>query len=276
MATVTRAVAAVLLLGAVLSACSHSPRTAASPPRPPEDSVTSSSPTPSPSPDLPPLRVVGLGDSVMAGTGCDCHDLLQQYADSLAARTRRTVRADNLGTDGAITDDLLEDLRTDARTRNLVAGADVVVVVVGANDLLPQLQAWRAGSCEHSCFGPPVRQMGDQLARVLAALGAARNGRTDHVLVTDYWNVFQDGQVALDADGQAGLDWSTEVTSAANAAICGAARSAQAACVDLVSPFKGPNGGDPTRLLADDGDHPNPAGTRVIVRALMGATPDDL
>jgi len=275
-ATVTRAVAAVLLLGAVLSACSHSPRTAASPPRPPEDSVTSSSPTPSPSPDLPPLRVVGLGDSVMAGTGCDCRDLLQQYADSLAARTRRTVRADNLGTDGAITDDLLEDLRTDARTRNLVAGADVVVVVVGANDLLPQLQQWRTASCDDSCFGPPVAHMGRQLARVLAAVRAARNGRTDHVLVTDYWNVFQDGRVALDADGREGVAWSTKVTTAANAAICGAAQGAQATCVDLFAPFKGSGESDPTPLLADDGDHPNAAGTRLIVQALVGATPGGL
>jgi lysophospholipase L1-like esterase len=220
--------------------------------------------------------VVGLGDSVMAGTACDCPDLLQQYAASLSTRTNRVVRADNLGSNGAITGDLLEDLRGDARTRSLVASADVVVVVVGANDLLPQLDAWRSGSCDSSCFGPPVQQMGGQLGRVLAALQSARNGRTDHVLVTDYWNVFQDGKVARDSDGQAGVNWSTKVTTAANTAICRAAQSAQATCVDLFVPFKGLGERDPTSLLADDGDHPNAAGTRVIVQALMGATPDDL
>jgi lysophospholipase L1-like esterase len=96
------------------------------------------------------------------------------------------------------------------------------------------------------------------------------------VLVTDYWNVFRDGQVALDSDGAAERDWSVRVTNAANAAICKAARIQGATCVDLVAPFKGSGDRDPTPLLADDGDHPNAAGMKVIVAALMKATPNDL
>ena len=271
-----RALVAVIVGTAVLAACASGPRVTTATSQPPSDSVASSSPTPSASPSLGQLRVVGLGDSVMAGNACSCRDLLQQYADALAARTHRSVRSDNLGVDGAVTSDVLDALRSDARTRDVIAQADVVVVVIGANDLIPQLEQWRASSCPSSCFGPPVQQMGRQLAQVLDALQSARNGRTDHVLVADYWNVFQDGQVAVDADGREGVAWSTKVTTAANAAICQAAQSAQATCVDLFSPFKGSGEDDPTGLLADDGDHPNAAGTRVIAQALIGATPGDL
>ena len=276
MATVIRVVAAVLAGGAILSACSLSPRAGAPPRSSPRDSVSSSSPSAPAVADRAPLRVVGLGDSVMAGTACGCRNLLQRYGDALAARTGRHVRADNLGANGAVTSDLLEDLRGDARTRNLVVRADVVVVVIGANDLVPRLDEWREGSCDDSCFRPSVQQMGRRLGQVLAAVQAARHGRTDHVLVTDYWNVFQDGQVARDTDGQAGVDWSTRVTAAANAEICRAAQLAGATCVDLVAPFKGLGERDPTPLLADDGDHPNAAGTRLIAHALIQATPDDL
>jgi lysophospholipase L1-like esterase len=42
--------------------------------------------------------------------------------------------------------------------------------------------------------------------------------------------------------------------------------------VDLAEPFKGPSGtGDPSDLLADDGDHPNAAGHRRIASALLAA-----
>lgn len=44
--------------------------------------------------------------------------------------------------------------------------------------------------------------------------------------------------------------------------------------VDLVKPFRGPSGdGDPTPLLADDGDHPNAAGVDAIADALAAKVP---
>jgi lysophospholipase L1-like esterase len=92
------------------------------------------------------------------------------------------------------------------------------------------------------------------------------------VLVTDYWNVFTDGDVARSTGGQAQVDWSADVTAAANQQICAAARSAGDVCVDLVPVFK-PGGSDPTPLLAADGDHPNAAGVQATVRALLASTP---
>jgi lysophospholipase L1-like esterase len=263
--------ACLVVLTVLLAACGHAPSRAAGP----APASTTASPTAIPgSPRLPPLRVLGLGDSVMAGTNCGCKGLVEEYGDALAAQTHRAVHVDNLGSNGAIASDVLHEL-SDPRTRALVVRADVVVLTVGANDLVPQLQAWRTSTCEDPCFRGPVREMGRTVDRVLHELEVARGGRNDHVLVTDYWNVFQDGRVALDTDGRAGVAWSSRVTAAANDAICRAARAQGAVCVDLLAPFKG-SGRDPTPLLADDGDHPNAAGVQVIVHALMRATPTDL
>ena len=218
------------------------------------------------------LRVVGLGDSVMVGTNCGCAGLAEEYASALANRTGDTVTVQNLGVDGMVTNDLLEDLRSDATTRAAIAGANVVLVTIGANDLLPELDQWRSSGCDEACVAGPAAQMGRNLAEVLTALDVLREAHRGTVLVTDYWNVFTDGDVARSSGGQALVDWSTDVTSAANHQICAAARAAGDSCVDLVTVFK-PGGADPTPLLAQDGDHPNTAGVRAIVEALLAATP---
>jgi lysophospholipase L1-like esterase len=218
------------------------------------------------------LHVVGLGDSVMTGANCDCAGLAEEYASALANRTGDTVVVQNLGVDGSVTDDLLEDLRGDANTRSAIAGADVVLVTIGANDLLPELDEWRSAGCDETCVAGPAARMGRNLAGILTALDGLRTGHHGTVLVTDYWNVFTDGEVARSSGGQAQVDWSADVTAAANRQICAAARTAGDTCVDLVPVFK-PGGDDPTPLLAADGDHPNAAGVQAIVRALLAATP---
>jgi lysophospholipase L1-like esterase len=223
-------------------------------------------------PNAPVLHVVGLGDSVMAGTNCGCAGLAEEYGTALGTRDGAHVVVTNLGVGGLVTGDLLEDLQGDQGTRTAIAGADVVLVTIGANDLLPQLDEWRSDGCDESCFSGPAARMGQNLGKVLTALNAARAGHPATVLVTDYWNVFTDGDVARSTGGQAQVDWSADVTAAANDQICTAARTAGDTCVDLVPVFK-PSGADPTALLASDGDHPNAAGVQAIVTALLAATP---
>ena len=76
--------------------------------------------------------------------------------------------------------------------------------------------------------------------------------------------------MALREDGRRYLTDSDSMTRMANAAICSAATQAGAICVDTYTPYNGEDGGkDPTELLADDGDHPNAAGHRVIARAML-------
>jgi lysophospholipase L1-like esterase len=91
--------------------------------------------------------------------------------------------------------------------------------------------------------------------------------------VTNYWNVFEDGDVGTAENGGSFQSWSDLLTRAANAQICEAARRGGATCVDLYSPFKGDGSKNPTSRLAADGDHPNAAGHQLIASALLASTP---
>lgn len=220
-----------------------------------------------------PLRLVGLGDSVMAGTHCSCSGIPAEYAAALGRRTGRRVVSTNLGANGLITGDLLRSLHQDPATQASVRAADVVLLDIGANDLLPQLRTWKHSSCGPHCFRRPADEMGDRVAQIVSAIDSLRRQSPGTVLVLNYWNVFTDGAVARREGGQQQLDWSAAVTASANGAICRAAAANGARCIDTVAPFKGDGSGDPTRLLAPDGDHPDAAGVRRIVSALLEDTP---
>ena len=153
-----------------------------------------------------------------------------------------------------------------------MAEADVLLVTIGANDLKPLLSQWQSSGCSKACYSPAVDAVGSDLSDILAAARSLRGHRPTRVLVTDYWNVFADGDVARASDGPAYLRWSDELTRALNVSICTAARNAGATCVDLYAPFKGDGSKNPTELLAADGDHPNAAGNQVISSALLAAS----
>jgi lysophospholipase L1-like esterase len=221
---------------------------------------------------LAPLHVVGIGDSVMAGTNCNCETVMTGFARAMADRTGRDVTATNLGVPGYTTNDLLDQLHQDANARREVANADILIVIIGANDLSDAFDSWNQSDCDASCYQPQVDTMGTRLASVLSLVRSLRAGQPMTVLVDNYWNVFTDGAVARTDGGQEQIDWSVEVTKSANLAIANAASSSGDLTVDLVKPFKSSGDEDPTPLLADDGDHPNAAGVQAIVAANVAAT----
>lgn len=215
------------------------------------------------------IAVVGLGDSVTAGSNCDCRDFVYLYADIARARTGRSIVVHNLGQGGLTAVELLQQLRTDAEVQRRVSRARVVLVTIGANDQYPSLRQWQRAGCDRSCWGPRVDRLQSGIAAIVSRVQALRGGQRTLVMVTNYWNVFEDGDVAVTDYGSAFLSWSERLTRVANTRICAGALAAGARCTDLYTPFKDADGGsDPTGLLADDGDHPNAAGHRVIAGAL--------
>lgn len=217
------------------------------------------------------IHVVGFGDSVMYGAGCACDDFLTQTGRLLQQTTGRQVSVANNGANGQTAAGVLADLRTDDAATAEVGQADVIVLTIGANDLGPVLGNWVDDDCDRSCYHPEVEQMDDRLSAILAIIDREKKPAAA-VFVLDYWNVFEDGEVGADDYDQGYLAWSDQVTRDANAAICQAAGAAGATCVDTYRPFKGAEGAtDPTHLLADDGDHPNDAGTALIATALATA-----
>jgi len=221
--------------------------------------------------------VVGLGDSVTSGHGCHCRELVGGYADLTAAATGRRVRAVNLGRDGSTSADLLADLRGDEGVRSAVAGADVIILITGANDVQPQLEEWNAGRCAGlTCFSRQLPQIRRRLTAILDAVHALRAGRPTQILVPTYWNVFLDGAVAR-RQGHHYESMSRQVTQQITAAECSVAAAAGVRCVDLAPVFRGPAGTrDASPLLQDDGDHPNQAGHAAIARALAAQGWPDL
>jgi lysophospholipase L1-like esterase len=258
------AVATVLVVAACGSAHAASVTVSPSP------SASATAP-PSPSPSSTTLDVVGLGDSVTSGANCDCDDYVTGFGRLLAKDTGTRVDVTDDGEAGSTSSSLADDLGGGDRDRQSdVAAADVVVVTTGANDLAPALSAWRSDSCPASCYRPRVDQMEADLSRVLDRVHSLGDGRA-RVLVTTYWNVFADGEVARKSERAGYLTWSDAVTREANAAISRVAASHGATLVDLYTPFKGDGSADPTELLADDGDHPDPDGTAAISRAVLTA-----
>lgn len=230
-----------------------------------------------------PVTVVGLGDSVTAGGHCDCTTFIDGLATALSARDHRPTAAINLGVDGLTAAGLLQQLQDAAVSRSVAAG-DVVVITVGANDLQPAFDLWAQtepngndidqGRCGDGCADTTLDAVGADVGAVVARVRQLRSGRPTRILVTDYWNVFEDGAIAMADRGPAYLRWSDTLTRRLNKRTCAAAAAWGATCVDLYAPFKGDGTADPTALLTDDGDHPDARGNALISQVLLAATPE--
>lgn len=264
------AVLAALAAAALLAPHSGGAATLVATPSPVAAAPPATAPAPADTPTAT-VRVLGLGDSVTAGTNCDCADYVTGFGRLLAQRDGSRVTVDNRGESGATAADLAGELDQDPTLRAATAQADIIVITVGANDLSDSLDQWRSAGCPRSCYEPDVTAMSHQLGTVLATVRRLHSASPVRILVTTYWNVFADGQVAEQGESAGYLRWSDQVTRAADRAISEAATRAGVGCVDLYPPFKPHPGDDPTDLLADDGDHPNPAGTALISRTVLAA-----
>ncbi len=231
-------------------------------------------PTPTPTATMKPRSavVVAIGDSVTAATVCGCTGFVESYAAHLPAADGGPAHAVNLGTNGLTAADLRALMTSPSPTAQSVADADILLVTIGANDLAPLLSLWQDSGCAAACYTPAVDAVGSDVSEIVTAAQDLRGDRATQILVTNYWNVFADGDVARASDGPAYLAWSDKVTRALNTRICAAAQDAGAVCVDLYAPFKGYGNLNPTDLLAADGDHPNTAGNQMISSALLAAT----
>jgi lysophospholipase L1-like esterase len=250
-----------------------SPAPAAPAPAPAPTPSAPSTPAPSASATPSgPLRVVGLGDSVPAGSACGCTSYVDLVGQQAASGAGRSADVDNLARSGYTTPDVLDQLQQ-PEAEGAVTTADLVIVTVGANDFDSGLVS--DPSCDGpalDCYRSDLSQQGSHLAQVLSRIRALQAGRTGTILVTGYWNVFLDGEAGR-AEGSAYVENSNALTLAVNRDIATAAGQAGATYVDIYTPFKGDGSRDDTALLADDGDHPDEAGHRLIARTLEAALP---
>ena len=227
-----------------------------------------------------PLAVVALGDSIPKGYDCpDCTPFPELLGESLHPLDRATAPITNLGVGGWTSDDLLDSLTADpaSDTAAAVAAADVITVTIGANDFYPGLDSIAAGTCggpdNLDCEADAIPHLQANLSAILDGITALRGAAPVTVLVTGYWNVFPDGDVAVDQYGPDFLDASADLTAQANGVIAATAAAHHDTYVDLGDALGAAETtpGDITPLLTDDGDHPSQSGHHVIADALHSA-----
>lgn len=260
-----------------LSCCGRPPNKTETPTRV-NHTASSVSPQVTSTPPSEPIRVVGLGDSVTAGYACGCTTFVTLYSQALAKRWHVATQGTNLGQSGLTSTRLLTQLESNQAQQTQVQAADVLLITVGANDLLPALTQWDGApgkdpsACGGTCRSDDLDAVGNTIRQIITRIHLLRQGRPTLVLVTTYWNVFEDGDTAATDRGSAFMQWSNGLTRRLNQRIIQAAQRSHATPVDLYTPFKH-DGQDPTTLLADDGDHPNAAGHQLIADAALAATP---
>ncbi len=220
--------------------------------------------------------LVGLGDSVPAGSACGCEPFVPRLGQQLATATGESVTAVNDALAGEDSGELLAALGRPTRTARDVSTADVVTITIGANDVSYASHA--SGSCGGAggtaCYQPQAATVAANVTALIRRIHDLRAGRPTTVVVTGYWNVWQDGAVARGL-GPEFVRVSAAVTGLVNHALQQASLEEGATYVDLEKAFTAA-GPDDTGLLAADGDHPNAAGHQliadVIARAVLAAT----
>jgi lysophospholipase L1-like esterase len=207
--------------------------------------------------------VAALGDSVPAGSACDCTPYPELTAGDIENRTEHGVTAYNDAVPGYQSSDVLAQLQSDSGTIGHVEQADVVEVEIGANDIAYS----SACGTQTSCYEDELPTVKHNIEAIVDRVRSVTAGRSVAVVLLGYWSVWLGGQYAQ-AQGPAYVDAADSLTLQLNSDIKAIAASDHAAYVDLRTAFKGPNDdGDETYLLASDGDHPNAAGHERIALA---------
>ncbi len=234
-------------------------------------------PSPRASPHPGTWSIVALGDSVTSGGPCHCSTFPGIYARKLAYARGVHTTSQNLGRSGEDSGRLLAALRArSSREAAAVRGADIDLLTIGANDFSGYYRDVTEGRClgdrRTDCVQDAVLSMERNVEQIIRTIHRLRGTRPTAVLVTGYWNVFEDGAVARRDYPRIGVRATRRLTALANDGIKAAADRAGATYVDLVSPFEGPRtGGDPTGLLGADGNHPNARGQDLIAARLLAA-----
>jgi acyl-CoA thioesterase-1 len=222
-------------------------------------------PAPAPAGTIRAATIVTLGDSVPAGTACDC----EPFPDLYAAMLSPPARSINEARSGYTSADVRDQVNA-ATVRAALGGATVVLIMAGANDLADAFEDGR----DDAGFQDAAAGVRRNVDATVAAIRRMRPAPVT-ILVLGYWNVVKDGAVGLATYGADGERSAVAATRYANRALREAADDSGARYVPTTPVFKGDQRDeDPTALLAGDGDHPNAKGHQAIAAAVFAALPD--
>ena len=200
---------------------------------------------------------VALGDSWPEGAHCGgCRTFAGRYVDGLRAQTGRTIVFDDLtgekqpffDTDGGGSASLLKALRRDPTFRSQVAQADIVLIATGPNDgsrFVPW--PWRQRTCGGRDGMACIQALGRFWLRnfdaILNEIERLRGGRPTAIRLVNAANPFlnnpeMDKRLPKRFPSGPGAAMFEELKDA----VCGAARSHEAVCIDVRPIINGPPG----------------------------------
>jgi lysophospholipase L1-like esterase/Tol biopolymer transport system component len=283
------ALALLLVAAPILAACGEAPAS----PTPIAAAISTASAPPAAIPTLtkiagPELTVkasaaiswslVVVGDSLPNNNPQDCPGctgFVDRYATAVTKATGHPVKVQNLSEhNGLGTDGLLKELQSDTIRRNALAGADIIIVSIGSNDI-----AWNIN--DDPCDGPTSDNPDWSKFNPTCAAAAAEMFRPKLESVYTQIAALRAGKPTIFRTDNRYNDWITvnfppegvnathDLVEAWNAMACKAAQANGFTCADIYHAFNGSDGLTPAAdLLAADYTHPSDKGNEVIARVL--------
>lgn len=245
--------------------------------------------------------MVVIGDSIPYAAFCrGCTGFVEQYANIIQTGTSRLVDVENRSrNDSAGIPQIKFQITTEERLRREVAAADVVLVSVGHNNVMPDAQTQASlgefYDRDFGCvgeMGPTARSYVDwalgttpecrQATRDAYAwlydtiYGEISRLRAEQETVLIAVNVYDANLQGRDFR-EAGIPpetldvfwpWMIDVYDRWNEMQCDRAAAHGFTCVDIYHAFNGPNGDQPLGVLTGDGSHPSQKGNDLIATLL--------
>jgi hypothetical protein len=246
---------------------------------PPASSVVAASPQPSatavPTLDANLLRYVAFGDSWPEGGHCGgCRTFAGLWAVGLERLTGRIVEfTDMTGSherstaNGKTSLSLLQAVRNDARTRETIAAADVILISTGGNEMLPVVDQIKAGTCgdddESDCIAALGERWRTNYDAILTEIDTLRAGQPTVIRFVNDENPFVSYPELAEGlpDGFA-TGGGARIFKLLHDTMCEAALAHGGLCVDVRPIINGPS-------LDQPGNENSPAVMQAIADALL-------
>jgi lysophospholipase L1-like esterase len=199
-----------------------------------------------------------VGDSLTFGTGAPENKGFSFLVHDTLNEVRSAVVCRNYGVVGATTEDTLERVRTDAALREDVAKADLITVTAGGNDLIQAAMRMYIEGVARS-MKPPMRRFAlayEALIEELTALNGTME-RDARMIVTDCYNPFPQVKDAV--------LWIRFVNR------CIHRTAAKYKGNVVVARTYDAFYGQETKLISEDGVHPNEEGHALLASAVKEA-----
>ena len=227
--------------------------------------------------------LVALGDSVPTGAG-DAgpqRSFPELLAKRIAKDTGRTVNVTNLAVGGG-SGDLRAAIEQNEDYRKAIAGAEIVTLSIGGNDLFQAEQVWLSGTCQGGgCFEKALAGFDENRQAILAKVVELRKPGEAMLRVTNIYNPLIGNKVAQQELGSRYEELSGLTTKNANklnSLICDSATREGMLCADISTVFNGSSGRDDPHvkgLISEDGVHPSVKGHSAIAATIaeLGYSP---